>query len=57
MLSSGLFTGVCNLIANVSEQTGCSETLELKLQTLINHPEERTKFFKTKHGESLKSKI
>jgi hypothetical protein len=46
MLSSGLFPGVCNLNANVSEhcvcspmkmeQTECFETLVFKLQTPVN---------------------
>jgi hypothetical protein len=55
MISSGLFTGVCNLIANVSEQTGCSETLALKLQTPMNHPEESTKFFETRRNFEIQN--
>jgi hypothetical protein len=53
MLSSGLFTGVCGLNANISEQRvgtyppvkkeqkECSETLAFKLQSSVNHPEEK----------------
>jgi hypothetical protein len=35
------------------EQTGCSETLALKLQAPVNNPEESTQH--SEHGESLKS--
>jgi hypothetical protein len=31
MLSSGLFTGICSLNANISEHTVCSEALAFKL--------------------------
>jgi hypothetical protein len=37
------------------EQTQCSETLAFKLQTPVNHPEERIRH--SKHGESFKSRI
>jgi hypothetical protein len=37
------------------EQTQCSETLAFKLQTPVNHPEERIR--PSKHGESFKSWI
>jgi hypothetical protein len=36
------------------EQTECSETLEFKLQTPRNNPEESIRH--SKHGESLKSR-
>jgi hypothetical protein len=69
MLSSGWFTGVCSLNANVSEHclfhlhwrvgkkvehTVCSETLEFKRQTSVIHPEESIQH---SEGESLKSGI
>jgi hypothetical protein len=54
MLSSGLFTGVCGLNANVSEQTVCSETLAFKPQTPVNKPVESIRH--SEHGESLKSR-
>jgi hypothetical protein len=65
MLSSELFPGVCSLNANVLEhcvcsmfigewgRTQCSETLEFKLQTPGNNPEESIRH--SKHSESLKS--
>jgi hypothetical protein len=34
------------------EQTECSETLEFKLQTLVNNPEDIVRH--SKHGKSLK---
>jgi hypothetical protein len=40
MFSFGLFPGFWNLNAVVSEQTECSETLAIKLQTLRNNPKE-----------------
>jgi hypothetical protein len=52
MLSSGLFTSICSLNANVLEQTLCSKMLEFKLQTLVNHPEESIQH--SELGESLK---
>ena len=67
-LSSGCFSGVCILYANVSEHTLCSifrgtsddrteysETSAYKIQTLGNHPKERIKH--SEHGESLKSRL
>jgi hypothetical protein len=36
-----------------TEQAECSETLECKLQTPVNHPEESIQH--SQHGESLKS--
>jgi hypothetical protein len=34
------------------EQTGCSETLTLKVQMAMNHPEESLQ--QSEHGESFK---
>jgi hypothetical protein len=49
MLSSGWFTSVCSLNANISEM------LAFKLQMPVNNPQESIKH--SEHGESLKSRI
>jgi hypothetical protein len=62
-----IFTGVCNLNADVSkhsvlsvppiklEHTECSEMLTFKQQTPVNHTEESIQY--SEEGESLKSRI
>jgi hypothetical protein len=37
------------------EQTGCSETLAIEMQTPVNHPEENMQH--AEHDESLKSRL
>jgi hypothetical protein len=67
MLSSGLFTGVCNLstvpsfrntlsvVPSMKVEQRCSETLTFTLQTPVNNPEGGIQH--AEHGESFKSRV
>jgi hypothetical protein len=55
MFCFGLFSGVWNLIANVSVQTECSETFSIELHTAENISKENIRH--SNQDESPKSRM